>query len=444
MAERLLVRLYNVGCGDCILVRVPDAGGVRHILIDAGNYSREPAAPLRDALSDVVAVLNDPALPAERRGVLDLLVATHRHLDHIKAFDDEASLALLRPLRIERIWLSTAMDPAHPQGPRLRALQQRVATVTTMLRAFGLVDDDLHGFLMNGIGTTRAAETLGGALPEANGIRSLYVYRGVRDDLETDDARSRLDLFTDPATRLHILGPEHDIDAVYLGAEPRRLLGALAGDTDRDTRPVEGEFRRFDARGDLNISRTDFRRLRARLLQSALSFAWTDNHLMNNTSVVLLLEWRGRRLLFTGDAEWTGATRPGADRGSWDVMWARDDVRALLSAPLDFLKVGHHGSRNATPWDIASPDAPINAALDALLPAADGAAPARGQAVVSTRSGIITAEQNPVPKPEILAELGRRVSNARAYADAPTVMVPPRTDLEGGRWFDVEVDAGDG
>ena len=44
----------------------------------------------------------------------------------------------------------------------------------------------------------------------------------------------------------------------------------------------------------------------AGLLYSALAFSQEDDDLKNNTSVVLLLEWRGRRLLFTGDAEWDG------------------------------------------------------------------------------------------------------------------------------------------
>jgi hypothetical protein len=49
-----------------------------------------------------------------------------------------------------------------------------------------------------------------------------------------------------------------------------------------------------------NMSPGDFRRLRNRLVNSALAFAEKDDRLKNNTSVVLLLEWRGRRLLFCG------------------------------------------------------------------------------------------------------------------------------------------------
>ena len=37
MADKLLVRIYNVGLGDCIYLRVPDENDDVHILIDCGN-----------------------------------------------------------------------------------------------------------------------------------------------------------------------------------------------------------------------------------------------------------------------------------------------------------------------------------------------------------------------------------------------------------------------
>ena len=37
MDGNLLVRMYNVGLGDCIYLRVPDEGEDIHILIDCGN-----------------------------------------------------------------------------------------------------------------------------------------------------------------------------------------------------------------------------------------------------------------------------------------------------------------------------------------------------------------------------------------------------------------------
>jgi hypothetical protein len=63
---------------------------------------------------------------------------------------------------------------------------------------------------------------------------------------------------------------------------------------------------------------------------------------LNNTSLILLFEVGGKKLLFPGDAQ--------IENWSWALEDAPDakKTRQLL-ADVDFYKVGHHGSRNATP-----------------------------------------------------------------------------------------------
>ena len=68
----------------------------------------------------------------------------------------------------------------------------------------------------------------------------------------------------------------------------------------------------------------------------------------NNTSIVFLLEWRGWKLLFAGDAEIR----------SWKTMNKKQVV-----SPVHFLKVSHHGSHNGTP------DGEL---FDALMPKVPG------------------------------------------------------------------------
>ena len=63
---------------------------------------------------------------------------------------------------------------------------------------------------------------------------------------------------------------------------------------------------------------------------------------MNNTSLILLFEVFGKKLLFPGDAQlenWSYALEDAPDAAK---------TRALL-ADVDVYKVGHHGSLNATP-----------------------------------------------------------------------------------------------
>jgi hypothetical protein len=135
----------------------------------------------------------------------------------------------------------------------------------------------------------------------------------------------------------------------------------------------------------------------------------------------LLLEWRGRRLLFTGDAEWEGGT----GNASWDIMLEKDATFGHLAKPLDFLKVGHHGSVNGTPFaKDAGAKQPI---LDRFLPAAtQGGA----QVVVSTDVNANFGKENPVPYAPLLVELGRRAVNARRYGGDMKEDQPQRTDLE--------------
>ncbi|HYO42383.1 MAG TPA: hypothetical protein VES19_04225, partial [Candidatus Limnocylindrales bacterium] len=99
----------------------------------------------------------------------------------------------------------------------------------------------------------------------------------------------------------------------------------------------------------------------------------------NNTSIVLLLEWRGWRLLFTGDAE----------KSSWRTMAALG-----LVEPVHFLKVSHHGSETGMPPP---------AVLDTLLPmpAPGGTRPRAG---VSTYAGNYPG----VPNDLTLADLRAR------------------------------------
>jgi hypothetical protein len=77
---------------------------------------------------------------------------------------------------------------------------------------------------------------------------------------------------------------------------------------------------RFGARGD------------------AESLAFNVDNALNGTSLVLLIEVGEHCLLFPGDAQW----------GTWNVILNTAEWQNSLKR-VNFLKVGHHGSHNATP-----------------------------------------------------------------------------------------------
>jgi hypothetical protein len=401
MVHELLVRVYNVGLGDCIYLQVPDGETVRHILIDCGNvYARDV---MHEALHDL-----EQHLPQDDDGRrhLDLLVVTHRHKDHIAAFD--TYLAWFKRLRIHHIWLSASMDPAHPQAQGARSLQgfARTALHHLVEAPASPALRSLANVLLNVsyYDNDDAVEALRTTLPALNGLdgdKPLYV-----DDTTPAAA---LQIFDDPAIQFHALAPVRDIDGIYLGKvnEALHSFTALGETIFHGCKARTAAGPQGDVTVPENISLRDFQRLKARLPSNQLAFVLREGELVNNTSLVLLLTWHGRRLLFTGDAqckmERGGKFEPGKRNGCWNTMWARH--KALLDEPLDFLKVGHHGSHNATPWVRQGGAQRVNQILDALLPA--GAQPV-GHVVVSTER---TNSYETIPDRDLMETLGTRVAN---------------------------------
>jgi hypothetical protein len=397
MADKLLIRLFDVGLGDCIYCRIPKAhkdGRDFHILIDCGTLSSTDY--LSAAIKNLKTLL--PSIGGKHH--VDLLVVTHEHKDHMTGF----GMKLWDQLSFGAIWMSAAMDLNHPEAKRAKKLHSFAAAAMEQAVRLNLALGPQLTELAAALALNKnAMTTLRETLPKASKIKATYVH--------SKSSKKDLALPIKGAT-VTVLGPESDIDFYYLGKEGDPSLRALGFIDTGLPEPAAAVPEASVIPTPMNIDPTDFRVLRSRMMSAALAFADLDGKVCNNTSVVLLIEWKGKRLLFVGDAEWDGAYKKGKKANcSWNVMW--NLRKQQLGGPLAFYKIGHHGSVNATPWGqtpAARKGEPL-AILDAILPVKSKA---KAKAIVSTRRG----NYETIPRSDLLAEIGRRVSNTRNYADA--------------------------
>jgi len=360
----LVVRVYNVRFGDAVLVSIPDeeAGTPveRHILFDLGNaLSREGGvdAVLVPVVDDLIARLGGAPL--------DLYVMTHEHLDHVQGLFYAAEVHG-KTVGAKQAWLTGSSAPdyyaTHPDARRKRIAALAAYRLTAArLPAAAVAASPFLSMLL--------------ATNDTRSTRKCIDY--LRERLTPPGGVHYVDRTTDltalqPASTatVRLLAPEEDTADYYRSftalADGLRLsgdevvddldLGLSADPASAAPEPVPPHG--VDAGAFYNLP--DVRH------GNAASSLLSIDRAANNTSIVLLLEWKGWRLLFTGDAE----------KPSWRTM-----DRLGLVEPVHFLKVSHHGSETGMP----PPEI-----LDRLLPAPPagaGAAQARPRAAVSTYPG---------------------------------------------------------
>jgi beta-lactamase superfamily II metal-dependent hydrolase len=378
MSGTIRVRAYIVGFGDCILVTVPDDGapdnrGVRHILIDFGRAPNDSGS-----LERFPAIAQDIAKECGKR--LDLLVMTHEHLDHMEGFYREREV--FNQIQVDRVWMSLPSHPNYYTDYPKAKLQKKL---TDAVRDFAAVVRHQRLALHPAFASLLANNL-------ANKDRIEYL-RKLGKKPVTYLARTKK-TGGNPwpsAMKFRILAPEADT-SVYYATPAGNALGMALAATSGVSAPAvaKGEFPwdfrevpRANGTEQPGFSASDFARLRRTIREDGVAAARFIDRAQNNTSLCFLLEVGTKRLLFPGDAELE----------SWDMM--RDHCSQHLKA-VDFLKVAHHGSHNATPMDM----------LDTLLPVSRAS---QAQVLVSTKRNVY-GTKNPVPDADVLKELKRRCS----------------------------------
>jgi hypothetical protein len=404
------IRAYNVGFGDCFLLSFVYRTEKRHVLIDfgstkppetgndflveiandiaevcegrldavvathrhkdhisgfatndAGTASGDIIRKLADAGGAVIIQpwTEDPVAPKNAKGTSyrsTRAKAFVQQLDHMHDFASAVSTTVSR------------LDPADMDASVGEPVQRAEAAGTELEAG----DDDVEEIRRETAVTDFAGTTASRALTNRLGFigednvknlsavknlmamstkgRHKYLFFGAKSGLES----------VLPGVKVHVLGPP-TIDQ-YDSVQKQRATDAeefwqlrkgfwrmqavnaarVAG-SDRP-KPLFPHAKTIDLKHMPRESRWFIRRLRGARAKQLLELVLIMDEALNNTSVILLFEVGGKKLLFPGDAQ--------IENWEYALNHPRKATRARilkLLAEVDVYKVGHHGSRNATP-----------------------------------------------------------------------------------------------
>ena len=330
----VVVRMYHVGLGDAFLLFFPGRSGPRKVLIDCGvHFDGESEHPLKTVIDHILELVRDPdGVPR-----IQVVVATHRHQDHVSGFESPR----WRDVEVQEVWMPWTEEVGDPVATSIRERQGLIAELLTDV--LSARDDDPQATIL-----------------ARNCLRNPVAMKTLHDGFAGEPRRrflpptSALHTFRPRAlsgVTVHVLGPSH-LESVIRDLDPhgdesflrqdlaRLRAGESAIDSFRPFRPdwslCAEDFEREPSWAHLVLAEEERERLEALEDTGDLAAALADA--INNTSLFLQFRVGRARLLFPGDSQW----------GTWEVAMADPARRALLEQTT-FLKVGHHGSHNATP-----------------------------------------------------------------------------------------------
>ena len=361
------LRTYQVGFGDCFLLsfRYGTGGATseRHVLIDFGSTGQPKDAGDKLLLRVAQDIAGRCGGDADGTGgKLHAVVATHRHKDHVSGFatsDGKGSgdiIARLKPEVVVQPWTedpdaapdATAATKFSTAGNKhlTAALQNMHAFAQAALdevarrgQTFGVQVRNQLAFLgEDNLSNRSAVDNL-----RTMGKRNVYVSFGTRSGLDA----------VLPGVKTTVLGPP-TLDQTDTIRKQRARdaaefwhLQAAAGATfaAAGKSPFAAKYQ-YASRPP--HTRWFIPRMDALRGDQMLDLVRILDDQMNNTSVILLFEVGGKKLLFPGDAQIE----------NWSYALQRAEESPALKKKLeavDLYKVGHHGSLNATPkslWEL--------------------------------------------------------------------------------------------
>jgi len=375
--------MYNPGFGDSFLLAFP-ADGPRpfYLLIDCGVHHQYPAGDQR------IRLVAQDILEATG-GHIDIAAITHEHTDHLYGF--KYARDIFDRLEIDRLWLAWTEDPSDPTARLLKQLfglsLHALDAAAGRLRLAG----NGRAEAIQGILGFEAMSATGGRSPELDYLRQKCRKSPEKPEDYRHPGEKSLTLPGVKDVKIYVLGPPADSNLIKILQKKSELYPQLTalddldsfaaallpvadngGETEQDSRrshPFEKSFEIaardapehplyrdfFRSRYGFTESKDEgpaWRRIENDWLGTAEQLALKLNEMTNNTSLALAVELTGSQphqvLLLAADAQvgnwlsWQKLQWPG-EGGKSPWVTGEDLMRRTV-----LLKVGHHGSRNAT------------------------------------------------------------------------------------------------
>lgn len=383
--SELRIRMYRVGFGDFFLVTVPAAGGPQHILIDCG------VTPGKTKKGDIGTIKDAVADMANETGKkLALIIVTHRHQDHIIGFSRSADI--FKDFEVDAIWMSfweTEYDPDEKKEKKkslasdfqdeLTALALDMQQHVALSGADDPDAEEVLAMLENATGVdpaefaaaggTDAGKPGKGGGTNAASLAFLKTGLNVEPQYYAKGDKPKLPkALQEAGLTAEILGPP-PADAfdfmklMDLKKGVGQYLGVAGDGSGKKFQPFgdawlgaatdyrDSAFREYQRVGADSPAAAMEAAIQAAQPNLLFTAAKTLDNFLNNQSLVVLFTFKGRKLLFAGDAQggnWEYWMFGGTPDKAPSVDQLDKSSRAILGN-LDFYKVGHHGSTNATP-----------------------------------------------------------------------------------------------
>lgn len=340
------IRMYHVGFGDAFRITVKRGDDVWRMLIDCGVHGSSVGADIAKSVKDIIEDLESDS--ADGTPHLDVVVATHHHQDHVVGFAEDDWAAV----QVDEVWLPYVENPKDPDTKVLGNHAFAAAKLEAMIDA-GLLKPGLDADTTAMLNMAKAFAVNSGVKEKIQKAMDRLASRNGHQFATPLKPRFLPDKDEDKNTidigRLgivaHIFGPSRDPAMIKKMHVPKKVQWLNLDEIDivraDDDRPLFHPSYIIDGGAvsqELMGAKNSMRLANLTDEMGILAAASILESATNNTSLFFVLQVGELRFLFPGDAQ----------HGAWEHVRTNPEAMALIEN-VDFYKVGHHGSHNATP-----------------------------------------------------------------------------------------------